>query len=130
MLGRGTLQNLRNLEAISLRLELLAMVNAEILSTTKIWAEQNTLHSFANGALVKSRIGANVCSWHLLSGQVRLVANNRHRRLTQLRRWPATRTAMKSRRRITDHASDILRARVSNFAVLVQADDVSFGVKS
>jgi hypothetical protein len=88
MLGRGTLQNLRNLEAISLRLELLAMVNAEILSTTKNWAEQNTLRSFANGALVKRRIGANVCSWHLLSGQVRLVANNRHRRFTQLRRWP------------------------------------------
>lgn len=31
MPGRGTLQNLRNFEAISLKLEPLAMVNAELL---------------------------------------------------------------------------------------------------
>ena len=40
MPGRGTQQNLRNFEAISLRLEPLAMVNAEILSATKNWAER------------------------------------------------------------------------------------------
>jgi hypothetical protein len=40
MPGRGTQQNLRNFEAISLRLEPLAMVNAEMLLATKSWAER------------------------------------------------------------------------------------------
>jgi hypothetical protein len=66
MPGRGTQQNLRNFEAISLRLEPLAMVNAEILLATKNWAERTRSALSLTAALVKSRIGANVCSWRIL----------------------------------------------------------------
>jgi hypothetical protein len=48
MPGRGTQQNLRNFEAISLRLEPLAMVNAETLLAKKLGAA-DTLRSFVNG---------------------------------------------------------------------------------
>jgi hypothetical protein len=63
MPGRGTQQDLRNFEAISLRLEPLAMVNAEILLATKNWAERTRSAPSLTAALVKSRLGADVCSW-------------------------------------------------------------------
>jgi hypothetical protein len=62
MPGIGTQQNLRNLEAIALRLEPLAMVNVEILLGTKNWAERTRSALSLTAALVKSRLGANVCS--------------------------------------------------------------------
>ena len=49
MPGRGTQQNLRNFEAISLRLEPLAMVNAELLFGNKKLGRADTLRSFVNG---------------------------------------------------------------------------------
>ena len=52
---RCTQQNLTNFEAISLRLEPLAMVNAEILLATKNWAEQTRSALSLTAALVKGR---------------------------------------------------------------------------
>jgi hypothetical protein len=57
---RGTQQNLRNFEAISLRLEPLAMVNVEILLATKNWAERTRSALSITATLVKSRLGSNV----------------------------------------------------------------------
>jgi hypothetical protein len=45
---RGTQQNLRNFEAISLRLEPLAMVNADLAGNKKLGGA-DTLRSFVNG---------------------------------------------------------------------------------
>jgi hypothetical protein len=42
------------------------MVNAVILLATKNWAERTRSALSLTAALVKSRLGANVCSWRIL----------------------------------------------------------------
>ena len=49
MPGRSTQQNLRNFEAISLRLEPLAVVNAKLLFGNINMGGTDTLRSFVNG---------------------------------------------------------------------------------
>ena len=57
MPGRSTQQNLRNFEAISLRLEPLAMVNVEILLGNKKLGGADTLRSFVNGRFAPKTVG-------------------------------------------------------------------------
>ena len=67
MPGRSTQQNLTNFEAISLRLESLAMVNAEILLAKKLG---DTLRAFVNGGFGQK---SDWCECPLLADSVEKV---------------------------------------------------------